>query len=91
MPACSGDREAILGPSKVSRLKAVKAFFVWLAGQPGYPGKLKRSDVEFFNASANELRIAGTTGYKRYRHFIADPHVLATMSTATPSMGETAP
>jgi integrase len=41
-----------------SRLMAVKAFFVWLAGQPGYRSKLTYSDMEYFNLSNNDGRIA---------------------------------
>jgi integrase len=45
-----------------SRLMAVKAFFVWLAGQPGYRSKLTYSDMEYFNLSNNDGRIAKATG-----------------------------
>jgi len=45
-----------------SRLMAVKAFFVWLAGQPGYRSKLTYSDMEYFNLSNNEGRIAKASG-----------------------------
>jgi integrase len=41
-----------------SRLMAVKAFFVWLAGRPGYRSKLTYSDMEYFNVSNNDGRIA---------------------------------
>lgn len=41
-----------------SRLAALKAFFQWLAGQPGFRSKLTYSDAEYFNASANDDRIA---------------------------------
>ncbi|GAB4363816.1 MAG: hypothetical protein Kow0026_28550 [Oricola sp.] len=41
-----------------SRLKEVKAFFFWLASEPGYRSKLKHSDTEYFNISANDNRIA---------------------------------
>jgi integrase len=41
-----------------SRLMAVKAFFVWLAGQPGYRSRLTYSDMEYFNPSNNDGRIA---------------------------------
>src|SRR5690606_16199940 len=34
-----------------SRLRACKAFFQWLAMQPGYRSKLTYSDSEYFNAS----------------------------------------
>ena len=40
-----------------SRLMALKAFFQWLASQPGYR-KIKYADAEYFNISANESRIA---------------------------------
>ncbi len=41
-----------------SRLAALKAFFQWLAGQPGFRSKLTYSDTEYFNPSANDDRIA---------------------------------
>lgn len=41
-----------------SRLAALKAFFQWLAGQPGFRSKLIYSDAEYFNPSANDDRIA---------------------------------
>ncbi len=41
-----------------SRLLAVKAFFFWLAGQPGYKSRISYSDCDYFNPSANDSRIA---------------------------------
>jgi integrase len=41
-----------------ARLMAVKGFFVWLAGQPGYRSRLTYSDADYFNPSASESRIA---------------------------------
>lgn len=41
-----------------SRLSAVKAFFQWLAGQPGYKQQIRYSDCEYFNLSANDSHIA---------------------------------
>jgi integrase len=41
-----------------SRLMAVKAFFIWLAGQPGYRSRLTYSDMEYFNPSNNDGRVA---------------------------------
>ncbi len=41
-----------------SRLAAVRAFFNWLADQPGYKSKLHRPDFEYFSLSANDSRIA---------------------------------
>lgn len=41
-----------------SRLMHLKAFFHWLAGQPGYKSKIKYADADYFNPSANDTRIA---------------------------------
>lgn len=41
-----------------TRLKTVKAFFLWLAGQPGFRSRISYSDAEYFNLSANDVRIA---------------------------------
>ena len=41
-----------------ARLMAVKAFFFWLAGQPGFRSKINYSDCDYFNPSANDARIA---------------------------------
>jgi integrase len=44
-----------------ARLMAVKAFFQWLADQPGYRSRIAYADAEYFNSSANDGRIARTT------------------------------
>ncbi|MGM5057771.1 tyrosine-type recombinase/integrase [Rhizobium sp. 814_E9_N1_1] len=41
-----------------SRLMALKAFFFWLAGQPGYKSRISYADADYFNPSANDSRIA---------------------------------
>ncbi|WP_305989282.1 hypothetical protein [Roseibium sp. MMSF_3544] len=41
-----------------SWLGHLKAFFHWLAGQPGYKSKISYSDSDYFNLSANDTRIA---------------------------------
>lgn len=47
-----------------SRLNHVKAFFHWLAGQPGYKSRISYSDSDYFNLSANDTRIATATREK---------------------------
>jgi integrase len=42
----------------LSTLNALKAFFRWLAGQPGYKSRLKYADAEYFNLSEKETRVA---------------------------------
>src|SRR5262249_55782927 len=43
-----------------STLAALRAFFVWLAGEPGYRSRLSYSDADYFNMSEREARIART-------------------------------
>ena len=42
----------------LSTLNALKAFFLWLAEQPGYRGRFPRSEAEYFSLPANDARIA---------------------------------
>lgn len=41
-----------------STLAALKNFFHWLAGQPGFRSRLRYSDADYFNLSEKEARIA---------------------------------
>lgn len=41
-----------------STLGALKAFFQWLAGQPGYKSRISYADAEYFNLSEKEARVA---------------------------------
>lgn len=41
-----------------STLTALKAFFLWLAGQLGYKSRLQYSDAEFFNLSLKDTAVA---------------------------------
>jgi integrase len=65
-----------------SRLMALKAFFQWLAGRPGYR-KISYGDAEYFNPSANDTRIASATREKPAPSLEQIRHVLASMPTTT--------
>jgi site-specific recombinase XerC len=39
-------------------LTALKRFFAWLAGQPGYKSRVTYADAEYFNLSTKDTRIA---------------------------------
>lgn len=41
-----------------STLMALKNFFHWLAGRPGYRSRLRYADAEYFNLSEKETRVA---------------------------------
>ena len=41
-----------------STLSALKAFFIWLAGQPGFKSKIAYDDADYFNLSEKDVRVA---------------------------------
>lgn len=51
-------KERLSKATVYSTLTALKAFFLWLAGQPGYKSRLQYSDAEFFNLSLKDTAIA---------------------------------
>jgi len=64
-------------------LTALKRFFVWLAGQPGYKSRLSYSDAEYFNLSAKETRIAKATRPARVPTLEQIRHVIRNMPANT--------
>ena len=60
-------------------LNALRAFFQWLAGQPGYRSSLSYSDSDYFNLSEKEARIAKTSSEKRTPSIEQILHVLHAM------------
>lgn len=47
-----------------STLGMLKAFFVWLAGEPEYRARIKYADAEYFNAPENLARVATAHRHK---------------------------
>jgi integrase len=64
-------------------LTALKRFFIWLAGQPGYKSRIAYSDAEYFNLSAKETRIAKAHRDARVPTLEQIRHVIRTMPAAT--------
>src|SRR6266498_3122679 len=64
-------------------LSALKRFFVWLAGQPGYKSRISYSDAEYFNLSATETRIAKAHRDARVPTREQIRHVIRTMPAIT--------
>lgn len=60
-------------------LTQLKRFFFWLAGQPGYKGRLLYSDAEYFNLSENETRIATAQRERKAPTLEQVRHVIETM------------
>ena len=50
--------QALSAATIASTLRALKAFFEWLADQPGYRAKIRYSDAEYFTPPAQGDRIA---------------------------------
>jgi site-specific recombinase XerC len=65
-----------------SRLAALKAFYQWLAQQPGFRSKLTYSDAEYFNASASDERIAKAVRQRPVPSIEQILHVLSSMPAA---------
>lgn len=66
-----------------STLSALRSFFIWLAGQPGYKSRLSYSDADYFNLSDKEVRIAKAQHVKAFPTLEQVHHVLATMPAET--------
>lgn len=66
-----------------ARLMALKAFFLWLAGQSGYKSRISYSDADYFNPSANDSRIATAHRSTRVPTIDQIKLVLSKMSVAS--------
>jgi site-specific recombinase XerD len=64
-------------------LSALKRFFIWLAGQPGYKSRISYSDAEYFNLSAKETRIAKAHREARVPTLEQIRHVIRIMPAGT--------
>lgn len=65
MSTCNARTGAPLAASTIhSTLAALKAFFIWLAQEPGYRSRIKFADAEYFNAPDNLSRVATARRYK---------------------------
>ena len=49
-------KEPLSKATLYATLNALKRFFIWLAGQPGYKSRISYSDAEYFNLSAKETQ-----------------------------------
>src|SRR5260221_6779510 len=64
-------------------LSALKRFFIWLAGQPGYKSRISYSDAEYFNLSAKDTRIAKAQREQRVPTVEQVLHVIRSMPAGT--------
>jgi integrase len=64
-------------------LAVLKAFFHWLAGQPGFRSRLSYADADYFSLSEKDLRIAKTNTEQRFPTLEQVHHVLAAIPAET--------
>lgn len=64
-------------------LTALRAFFVWLAGQPGYRAGIAYADADYFNISEKDMRVATAHRDRPVPTLDQVTHVLRTMPAAT--------
>lgn len=69
--------------TKDSLLRLVKGFFHWLAGQPGFRSRIGYDDVDYFNNSAKNARIARSTSEVPYPSIEAASHAFQGMQETT--------
>jgi integrase len=66
-----------------STLAALKRFFQWLYGQPGYKSRFQYTDAEYFNLSEKDVRVASAKRQKKYPSLEQINHVLELMPYGT--------
>ncbi len=66
-----------------STLSALRAFFIWLADQPGYKRKINYSDADYFNLSEKDVRIAKAVREKAFPTVDQVHHVLSLAPAST--------
>lgn len=64
-------------------LTALKRFFVWLAGQPGFKSRISYSDAEYFNLSVKDARVAKSVRAERVPTLEQIRHVVLSMPSKT--------
>jgi integrase len=64
-------------------LNALRRFFIWLAGQPGYKSRIAYGDAEYFNLSAKDTRIAKASRQPRIPTLEQIRHVIQSTPATT--------
>jgi integrase len=77
-------QEALSKATLYSTLTALKNFFQWLAGRPGFKSRLSYADAEYFNLSDNEIRIAKAQREQPVPTVEQITHVINVMPSITP-------
>ena len=76
--------EQLSKATMLSTLRDLRAFFDWLAFQPGFKRQMTHRDAEYFNLSDKDKAVARAVRVKDAPTLEQVRHVLATMPSATP-------
>jgi integrase/recombinase XerD len=74
---------ALSAATLYSTLNALKVFFQWLSGQPGYRSRIRYADAEYFNLSEKETRIAKAAREARAPTLDQILHVIRSMPSSS--------
>lgn len=66
-----------------SILSALRSFFIWLAGQPGYKSRITYGDADYFNLAETDVRIAKAARHKVFPTLEQVHRVLSVMPSRT--------
>lgn len=75
--------EQLSKATMLSTMRDLRAFFDWLAFQPGFKRQIEHRDAEYFNLSDKDKAVARAVRFKAAPTLEQVCHVLATMPTAT--------
>lgn len=75
--------ERISKATMLSTLRELRAFFFWLAREPGFKSHLAYSDTEYFNLSDKDITVARAKREKRVPTLAQVHHVLSEMPADT--------
>jgi integrase/recombinase XerD len=76
-------KEVLSKATLYSTLSALKGFFHWLAGQPGYKSKFTYSDAEYFNLGRGDTAIAKARREQSVPTLEQIRYVISTMPSGT--------
>lgn len=75
--------EGISKATMLSTLRELRAFFFWLAREPGFKSQLAYGDADYFNLSDKEVAVARARREKRVPTLAQVHHVLSVMPADT--------
>lgn len=75
--------ERLSKATMLSTLRDLRAFFMWLAREPGYRSQIAYADADYFNLSDKDVAVARARREKRVPTLDQVRHVIASMPSAT--------